>query len=97
MTDQTTPMKQEEWVKEFDIKFNHFNGEYLGTDGNGKQIDDEICDKQYDLEDVKAFISQLLLQKEQEVRDKIKAIDLNEEGRHMTIGELLGDLIDSLK
>ena len=53
-------MEKKDWKKEFDRKFNHFNADYVGTGGSGKQICDSLCRKKYDLEDIKKFIKQLI-------------------------------------
>jgi|SRR6266702_4853423 len=51
-----------EWEEEFDDKFNHFNDAYIGhkdqqyNPNAGRQTCDPLCDKQYDLEDIKEWI-----------------------------------------
>jgi hypothetical protein len=49
------PQDNIELKRAFEEKFNHFNSDYFGTGGSGKQICDYCCDKAYDLEDVWNF------------------------------------------
>jgi len=62
----------EKWREEFSKKFNHFNSDYAGTGGSGKQICDDGCENAYTLEDVESFIDDKLKQRDKYYQDKFK-------------------------
>lgn len=58
-------MNTNDIIREFDEKFDHFNDDKE----TGKRICDCICDKEYDLEDVKDFLLHALQQQKKEILD----------------------------
>jgi len=69
---------KEQILEEFDKKFDHFNDLYFGREENkkhkdvGKQICDSICEKHYDLRDVRKFLLKALSKTQQDTIEEEK-------------------------